>query len=87
MFYNYFVCKKNHSSGFKYECEKFDNFNQALCNFRRQQPNTLYYSYKEFDSTIIPIFVLNPLKRHTLCYELSKQFNDLYLNIENVFIK
>lgn len=81
--YNFYLCKKQNDS--TYICEKFDDFDQSLKHYRLS--NNCYYSLKEFDTTIIPIFYFNPLKRHTLYYTLSKQFQDFHLKFENILIK
>ena len=77
----YYVCTNN-SNGI--ECKRYNDFNYALVAFRRK--NKSYLSIKEFNSTIIPICILNPFKIYTLRNKLSKQFNDLYIKNENILI-
>jgi hypothetical protein len=80
----YLCIKQNNDT--TYNCEKFDDFNQAIVHFRRRNQAYTYLSIKEFDSTMIPICVFNPLKKLTLQYKLSKVFKDHYIQKEDINI-
>lgn len=79
----YYLCYKDYKNHPDvYRCDRYQDFNRALVQFRRN--TQFYYDIKTFNSTIIPIWILNPFKKQTVIRELSKQFNDLYISKENV---
>lgn len=77
-FFNIYLCVKENND-VPYNCERYDDFNQAIVHFRRKNKS-------EFNSTMIPLCVFNPFVKLTLKYKLSKVFKDIYLNNDDINI-
>lgn len=80
--FSIYLCVKENDG--PYNCERFDDFNQAIVNFRRK--NKSYYKISEINGTMIPICFFNPFVKQTLKYKLSKVFDDIYINDDDINI-